>query len=44
MDLFIGPSYFGMDVEVPEGSDDTFDVDVFDGFGIRTGITFGLAF
>lgn len=44
LDLFVGPSYFGMDVEVPEGSEDTFDLDAFDGFGIRAGITFGLAF
>lgn len=44
LDLFLGPSYFNGDVEAAEGSGDEFDVEAFDGFGLRTGITLGLAF
>ncbi len=44
LDIFIGPSYVSGDVKVTEGSEGSFDVDAFDGFGLRTGVTLGLAF
>lgn len=43
LDIFLGPQYTTGDVKVTSGSD-TFDTDVFDGFGIRTGLTLGFAF
>jgi hypothetical protein len=43
LDIFIGPQYSAGDVKVESGAD-TFDTDVFDGFGIRTGLTLGFAF
>lgn len=43
LDIFIGPSYSSGNVKVESGQD-TFDTGVFDGFGIRTGLTLGFAF
>ncbi|MCW5912615.1 MAG: DUF3575 domain-containing protein [Cyclobacteriaceae bacterium] len=43
LDIFIGPQYSSGNVKVTSGSD-TFDTNVFDGFGIRTGLTLGFAF
>lgn len=44
LDVFFGPSFVSGDVKISEASEASFDVDVFDGFGIRTGISLGLAF
>jgi len=41
LDLFIGPSYSSGNVKVTSGTDD-FDTGAFDGFGLRTGICFGV--
>ncbi|KXK23013.1 MAG: hypothetical protein UZ12_BCD005002885 [Bacteroidetes bacterium OLB12] len=43
LDAFVGPQYATGDVKVKSGTD-SFDTDVFDGFGIRAGLTFGFAF
>lgn len=43
LDIFLGPQFSGGDVKVTSGSD-TFDTDAFSGFGIRTGLTLGIAF
>ena len=43
LDLFLGPQFISGNVDVTDG-EDSFNVDVFDGFGLRTGITFGVAF
>ncbi len=43
LDIFLGPQYATGDVKATSGQD-TFDTDVFDGFGIRTGLTLGIAF
>jgi hypothetical protein len=43
LDLFLGPAYYSGSTEVTEGSD-TFDTGAFDGFTVRVGITFGIAF
>ena len=45
LDLFLGPSYNGGSIKVKSSSyAGSFDPGPFDGFGIRTGVTFGLAF
>jgi hypothetical protein len=45
LDTFLGPSYNGGSITAKSGNDtDTFDAGAFQGFGIRTGITFGIAF
>lgn len=45
LDTFLGPSYNSGTVKVKMGSNSgSFDPGPFDGFGIRTGVTFGLAF
>lgn len=45
LDLFLGPNYSSGKVEVKTGSEDSFDIGgAFDGFGIRTGLTLGIAF
>lgn len=47
LDIFFGPSYNAGSVKVSEDSDDpdyVFEGDMFDGFGIRWGLTFGFAF
>ncbi|MBL7871831.1 MAG: DUF3575 domain-containing protein [Cyclobacteriaceae bacterium] len=43
LDIFIGPSYSSGNVKVDSGQD-SFDTGVFDGFGVRTGVTLGFAF
>ena len=42
-DIFLGPSYSTSTVKVKSGID-SFDVGSFDGFGIRIGLTLGIAF
>ena len=42
-EAFLGPKYSSGNVEVTSGTD-TFDTGVFDGFGLRAGITLGFAF
>ncbi|WP_165370599.1 DUF3575 domain-containing protein [Hymenobacter persicinus] len=46
LDIFLGPSYNGGSIEVKSTSNGngTFDAGPLTGFGVRTGITFGLAF
>jgi hypothetical protein len=44
LDIFIGPSYVAGSVDVEEGDEDDLATGAFNGFGIRTGITFGIAF
>jgi hypothetical protein len=47
LDMFIGPSYANVgDLKIKTGNGDpeSYDIDVFDGFGVRFGICFGLAF
>jgi len=45
LDTFLGPSYNGGQIKVTAGGDNqTFSTDAFTGFGIRTGVTFGVAF
>jgi len=47
LDTFLGPSYNGGSIKINESSTDTnvsFDAGVFNGFGIRSGVTFGIAF
>ena len=44
LDIFAGPNYSAGDVKVKSG-DDNFDVPgTFKGFGVRTGVTLGIAF
>jgi len=43
LDIFIGPSYSSGSVK-GSSNGSTFDTDAFDGFGIRTGLTLGVAF
>lgn len=42
LDLFIGPAYSSGKVKVEEGTG-TLDAEAFDGFGVRFGVCFGLA-
>jgi len=44
LDLFIGPAYYAGTVKVDVGSEDDFSLGSFDGFGVRGGVTVGLAF
>lgn len=46
LDIFLGPNYSSGTVKVTSGSEDEFNSlsGGFDGFGIRTGITLGIAF
>lgn len=44
LDTFLGPSYNGGKVKVTAGGADSFETDAFSGFGVRTGVTFGVAF
>jgi hypothetical protein len=43
LDTFIGPQFISGNYKAKSGSDNI-DVDVFDGFGLRAGITLGFAF
>ncbi len=44
LDLFIGPSYTKGDLKIKSGAEEDFDVGVWDGFGVRPGVTLGIAF
>ncbi|EMR02049.1 DUF3575 domain-containing protein [Cesiribacter andamanensis] len=45
LDVFLGPSYSFSKIEFESDGDDVGEINgAFDGFGIRTGITFGIAF
>jgi hypothetical protein len=45
LDAFLGPSYNGGSLKVTSGdASQTFDAGAFSGFGVRSGITFGVAF
>jgi hypothetical protein len=44
LDLFVGPKYLAHKIDVTSGSADDFSVGKFSGFGIRSGITLGIAF
>lgn len=44
LDIFLGPSYSSGKIKVESGSEDEFDVGIFDGFGLRLGINFGFKF
>ncbi|MEQ8424466.1 MAG: DUF3575 domain-containing protein [Cyclobacteriaceae bacterium] len=43
LDIFLGPAYSSGNVKVKSGTDN-FDTGAFDGFGLRTGVCFGLVF
>ena len=44
LDTFLGPSFNGGSVSYKDNNNGTVDPGSFDGFGIRTGLTFGIAF
>ncbi len=44
LDIFIGPAYNSGSTKVKSGSADTFSLGSFDGFGVRPGVTVGIAF
>lgn len=44
LDIFVGPQMNAGTVKVKSGNEDSFSTGAFDGFGIRTGATIGLAF
>ena len=44
IDLFIGPKGMSRNVKVKSGNEDDFKVGAFGGFGVRGGVTFGVAF
>ncbi|MFD2514771.1 DUF3575 domain-containing protein [Pontibacter locisalis] len=44
VDAFFGPSYNAGKVKVESGDEDSIDAGSFSGFGIRTGLAFGLKF
>ena len=44
LETFLGPGYSSSSIDVESGSEDSFNVGSFDGFGIRFGINFGFAF
>ncbi|UCH14172.1 MAG: DUF3575 domain-containing protein [Bacteroidales bacterium] len=44
LDIFIGPSYNSGTVKVDVGTEDDFSLGSFDGFGVRGGVTVGIAF
>lgn len=44
-DIFLGPGYNAGNIKVESGSEDEFDLSgAFDGFGLRSGVTLGIAF
>jgi Protein of unknown function (DUF3575) len=43
LDIFLGPAYISGNTKVTSG-EDSFDTGLFDGFGLRAGVTLGLAF
>jgi hypothetical protein len=44
IEAFLGPSYGSGNIDVKVGQEEDFDFTTFDGFGIRGGITLGIAF
>ncbi|TXK21364.1 DUF3575 domain-containing protein [Pontibacter qinzhouensis] len=44
IDAFFGPSYNKGNIKVTSGTEDDFDTGAFGGFGIRTGLAFGIKF
>lgn len=45
LDTFIGPSYLGGSVDVEgDAEEDDFSTGALNGFGVRVGVTFGIAF
>lgn len=44
LETFLGPGYSLSSIDVEQGSEDSFNIGSFDGFGIRFGVNFGLAF
>ncbi|MBC5994180.1 DUF3575 domain-containing protein [Pontibacter cellulosilyticus] len=44
LDTFFGPNYNAGSIKVESGEEDAFDTGAFGGFGIRTGIAFGIKF
>ena len=43
-EVFIGPQYSSGSAKVEAGTGDSIDAEVFDGFGVRAGLTLGIAF
>jgi hypothetical protein len=41
---FIGPSYSSGKIKITSGDEDDFNTGIFDGFGVRFGLTIGVAF
>ncbi len=44
LDIFVGPAYNSGSVKVDSGDEADFSLGSFEGFGVRTGVTIGLAF
>lgn len=44
LDLYIGPKYGASNIKVDAGQEDDFSLGSFDGFGVRGGVTIGIAF
>jgi len=44
LDLYIGPKYGSSDIKIDAGQEDDFSLGSFDGFGVRGGLTIGIAF
>jgi hypothetical protein len=44
LEAFIGPAYTSSSVDVEAGDEDAYDLKLFDGFGVRAGVTLGVAF
>ena len=44
LDIYIGPKYSVSDITVDAGEEDDFQLGSFDGFGVRGGVTIGIAF
>lgn len=44
LEAFIGPAYTNASVDVEVGDEEAFDLKFFDGFGLRLGVTLGVAF
>jgi hypothetical protein len=44
LETFLGPGYSSSSVDVEQGTEESFNLGSFDGFGLRFGINFGLAF
>jgi len=44
LDIYIGPKYSASDIKVDAGEENDFSLGSFDGFGVRGGVTIGIAF